>query len=145
MISTPIGPIPYSLEDLSPWCHLTGPDGMWEPISDEHEISDALDELGLSGLPLTRIAPEDEFDEMSDSEDISGWLDRCSIVDKLSLLCSIHPLDACKMTDEMACRRSRTDRVVNVSSGGHTHLVPQTDRWGNLTYRRGGLDSQRSE
>ena len=134
MISTPIGPIPYSLEDLSPWCHLTGPDGIWQPISDEHEISDALDELGLSQLPLTRITPEDELDEIPDSEDIRDWLDRCSIVDKLSVLCSIHPLDACKMTDEMACRRSRTDRVVNVSSGDSHILSPRlTDGGISLT------------
>ena len=85
MISTPIGPIPYSLEDLSPWCHITGPEGIWQPITDEHEISDALDELGLSQLPLTRITPEDEIDEIPDSEDIRDWLDRCSIVDKLSV------------------------------------------------------------
>ena len=71
MISTPIGPIPYSLEDLSPWCHITGPEGIWQPITDEHEISDALDELGLSQLPLTRITPEDEIDVRSRIQRIS--------------------------------------------------------------------------
>ena len=134
MISTPIGPIPFSLEDLSPWCHLTGPDGIWEPISDEKEINDALGEMGLSDLPLTRITPGDDVVDVPESEEIRGWLDRCSIVDKLALLCSIHPLDACKMTDEMSCRRSRTDRVVNVSSGGEHILSPRlTDGGISLT------------
>jgi len=81
MISTPIGPIPFSLEDLSPWCHLTGPDGIWDPIFDDHEVIEALDEFGLSETTLVRITPREEAEEHPEDAVVREWLDRCSVVD----------------------------------------------------------------
>jgi len=134
MISTPIGPIPFSLEDLSPWCHLTGPDGIWDPIFDDHEVIEALDEFGLSETTLVRITPREEAEEHPEDAVVREWLDRCSVVDKLALLCAINPSDGCKITDEMTSRKSRTDRVVNVSSGGKHILSPRlTDGGISLT------------
>ncbi|MCH1591948.1 MAG: tRNA guanosine(15) transglycosylase TgtA, partial [Candidatus Thalassarchaeaceae archaeon] len=134
MISTPIGPIPFSLEDLSPWCHLTGPDGIWDPIFDDQEIIDLLDEFGLSELPLIRTIPQEEVEAGPKSIEVREWLDRCSIVDKLALLCAINPSDGCKITDEMTSRRSRTDRAVNVHSSGKHILSPRlTDGGVSLT------------
>ena len=134
MISTPIGPIPFSLEDLSPWCHLTGPDGIWDPIFDDKEVIEALDEFGLSDIPLVRIIPREEAEEHPEAAGVREWLDRCSVVDKLALLCAISPSDGCKITDEMTSRRSRTDRVVNVNSGGKHILSPRlTDGGISLT------------
>ena len=125
MISTPIGPIPFSLEDLSPWCHLTGPDGIWDPIFDDQEVIDSLDEFGLSGLPLIRIMPREDVEVGPKSTEVREWLDRCSVVDKLALLCAVNPSDGCKITDEMTSRKSRTDRVVNVNSRGKHILSPR--------------------
>jgi 7-cyano-7-deazaguanine tRNA-ribosyltransferase len=134
MISTPIGPIPFSLEDLSPWCHLTGPDGIWDPIFDDLEVIEALEEFGLSETPLVRIIPREETEEHPEAAGVREWLDRCSIVDKLALLCAINPSDGCKITDEMTSRKSRTDRVVNVNSGGKHILSPRlTDGGISLT------------
>jgi archaeosine-15-forming tRNA-guanine transglycosylase len=134
MISTPIGLIPFSLEDLSPWCHLTGPDGIWDPIFDDKEVIEALDEFGLSDIPLVRIIPREEAEENPEAAGVREWLDRCSVVDKLALLCAISPSDGCKITDEMTSRRSRTDRVVNVNSGGKHILSPRlTDGGISLT------------
>ena len=134
MISTPIGPIPFSLEDLSPWCHLTGPDGIWDPIFDDLEVIEALEEFGLSETPLVRIIPREETEEHPEAVGVREWLDRCSIVDKLALLCAINPSDGCKITDEMTSRKSRTDRVVNVNSGGKHILSPRlTDGGISLT------------
>ena len=45
MIATPLGVIPFSLEDLSPWCHLVGPDDMWSGAYDAEEIRDALSDF----------------------------------------------------------------------------------------------------
>ena len=134
MISTPIGLVPFSLEDLSPWCHLTGPDGIWDPIFDDLEVIEALDEFGLSKTPLVRIIPQEEAEEHPEAAGVREWLDRCSVVDKLALLCAINPSDGCKITDEMTSRRSRTDRVVNVNSGGKHILSPRlTDGGISLT------------
>jgi len=134
MISTPIGPIPFSLEDLSPWCHLTGPDGIWDPIFDDQEVIESLGEFGISDVPLIRIIPREGTEEGPKSMEVRGWLDRCSVVDKLALLCAINPSDGCKITDEMTSRRSRTNRVVNVNSGGKHILSPRlTDGGVSLT------------
>ncbi len=134
MISTPIGPIPFSMEDVSPWCHLTGPDGIWDPIFDDEEVLEALEEFGLSEVPLIRAIPIEGEEDQTKAPEVREWLDRCSVVDKLALLCAINPSDGCKMTDGMTSRKSRTDRLVNVSSGGGHILSPRlTDGGISLT------------
>jgi len=134
MISTPIGPIPFSMEDVSPWCHLTGPDGIWDPIFDDEEVLEALEEFGLSEVPLIRAIPRGGEEDQTKATEVREWLDRCSVVDKLALLCAINPSDGCKMTDGMTSRKSRTDRLVNVSSGGGHILSPRlTDGGISLT------------
>ena len=134
MISTPIGPIPFSIEDVSPWCHLTGPDGIWDPIFDDEEVLEALEEFGICGVPLIRAIPIEGEEDQTKAPEVREWLDRCSVVDKLALLCAINPSDGCKMTDGMTSRKSRTDRLVNVSSGGEHILSPRlTDGGVSLT------------
>ena len=134
MISTPIGPIPVSIEDVSPWCHLTGPDGIWDPIFDDEEVLEALEEFGLSEVPLIRAIPIEGEEDQTKAPEVREWLDRCSVVDKLALLCAINPSDSCKMTDGMTSRKSRTDRLVNVNSGGNHILSPRlTDGGISLT------------
>ena len=52
----------------------------------------------------------------------------------MALLCAINPSDGCKMTDGMTSRKSRTDRLVNVNSGGEHILSPRlTDGGVSLT------------
>ena len=134
MISTPIGPIPFSIEDVSPWCHLTGPDEIWDPIFDDDEVLEALEEFGISGVPLIRAIPSEGEEDQARAPEVREWLDRCSVVDKLALLCAINPSDGCKMTDGMTSRKSRTDRLVNVSSEGNHILSPRlTDGGVSLT------------
>ena len=134
MVSTPIGPIPFSLEDVSPWCHLTGPEGIWDPIFDDQEILEVLEEFGISDVPLIRAIPREEVGEQTKAAEVREWLDRCSVVDKLALLCAINPSDGCKMTEGMTSRKSRTDRLVNVNSGGRHILSPRlTDGGVSLT------------
>ena len=77
LISTPIGPIPFSLEDVSPWCHLNGPEAIWHAVPDDEEITDSIDELGLSGIPVTRYSPEELYDNDPDKGSIiREWMDR---------------------------------------------------------------------
>ena len=135
LVSTPIGPIPFTLEDVSPWCHLTGPNDMWLGIYDDDEIGESLGDLGLGDLPVTRATPSPPPETLPDQTGaVRKWLDRCSIVDKLALLCAVNPLEACKMTEGMSARRSRTDRMVNVHSDGAHILSPRlTDGGISLT------------
>ncbi len=135
MIATPLGVIPFSLEDLSPWCHLVGPDDMWSGAYDDEEIRDALSDFGLAGTPLTRISPcEGDWIDGEKLSQIQEWVDRCSIVDKLAVLCSVHPLQSCNITNRLGVRRSRTNRVINVLSEDEHVLSPRlTDGGISLT------------
>ena len=128
LISTPIGLIPFTLEDVSPWCHIQCPDELWNLVLDEAEIDTWLEDLGVADLPLDihvcQPVPEDEAGG-ENRRKIRDWIDRCTIVDKLSLLCGISPSEVCKLSDEMTSRRSRTDRMVNVNFAGIHCLSPR--------------------
>ena len=131
LISTPIGLIPYSMEDVSPWCHIDCADEVWDLPLDEDEIIQELYELDLSDLPFIRISPGPSPDErIEGSKIIRDWLDRCSIVDKLSVLNGITPSLGCKVTSEMTSRRSKTNRMVNVYSGGIHTISPRLNDGG---------------
>ena len=128
LISTPIGLIPFTLEDVSPWCHIQCPDDQWSLVLDEAEIDTWLEDLGVADLPIDlHVCQPDPEDEAGggNRRKIRDWIDRCTIVDKLSLLCGISPSEVCKLSDEMTSRRSRTDRMVNVSFAGVHCLSPR--------------------
>jgi archaeosine-15-forming tRNA-guanine transglycosylase len=59
------------------------------------------------------------------TSEIRNWLDRCTIVDKLSVLNGISPIDGCKITEGMVSRRSRTDRMINVHSNDEHIISPR--------------------
>tara|TARA_Y100001970_G_scaffold292679_1_gene435178 strand:- start:6725 stop:8890 length:2166 start_codon:yes stop_codon:yes gene_type:complete len=117
LIATPIGLVPFSLEDVSPWCHIDCSDSLWENTLDEYELNIWLDDLGIENTPIEIFYPSIEFDldlDKNSTKLIRSWLDRCSIVDKLSLFCAISPSKSCNLTSNMSSRKSRTDRMVNV-------------------------------
>lgn len=126
LLSTPIGLLPYSLEDVSPWCHIDCSDEVWSEFSDVDDIIDDLVELGLDGLPVERLIPDQIPDSYpAQTIEIRNWLDRCTIVDKLSVLNGISPHDGCKITEGMFSRRSRTDRMINVHSNDEHIISPR--------------------
>tara|TARA_Y100000768_G_scaffold147007_1_gene109694 strand:+ start:3754 stop:5769 length:2016 start_codon:yes stop_codon:yes gene_type:complete len=131
LISTPIGLIPYSLEDVSPWSHIDGSDDIWDSPLDENEIFDELIELELSHIPFIRITPglisETENRKI---EEIYDWIDRCSIVDKLSVLNGLSPSLGCKLTIGMNTRKSKTRRMVNVYSDDLHIISPRLNDGG---------------
>ena len=127
-VNTPLGIIPYSLEDLSPWCRIEGSDDsvLIDPNSTESYIR--LDHLGLDETPL-------EYRTASDSEaimenEIRSWLDRCSTVDRLAVLCGVKPSDGCRITDGMSVRHSKTGRPVNVLSDDRHLFSPRLNDGG---------------
>ena len=131
LISTPIGLIPYSMEDVSPWCHIDGSDEIWDLPLDEEEIIEELVELDLSDLPYIRISPGPVPEEkIEGSEIIRNWIDQCSIVDKLSVLNGLSPAYGCKITSSMTSRRSKTDRMVNVYSDDVHVISPRLNDGG---------------
>ena len=68
--------------------------------------------MGLDKTPLEYRMASDS-DVMMKNE-IREWLDRCSTVDRLAVLCGVKPSDGCKITSGMNVRRSKTGRPVNI-------------------------------
>jgi len=124
MLATPLGPIPFTLEDVSPWCHLDCPDDVWLDSYEEGEIAEGLAELGLAEFPLVR-AEQCPMPEEKQVSDVRDWLDRCAVVDKLTVLCGVSPSHGCSLTEGMSSRRSRTDRMVNVLLENEHILSPR--------------------
>ncbi len=126
LVSTPLGPVPYSFEDVSPLCHLDGPEIIWMDQTEPSIAPEEISYLGLEGLPVDILESPMSLDESSkDIEEVRSWLDRCSVVDKLSVFCGIHPLQLCQVSRSMESRRSNTDRMVNVSFNGEHVLSPR--------------------
>ena len=74
-------------------------------ILDEDEIDAWLEDLGVEDLPLDIHVCQPDPEEEAGGKNraiIRDWIDRCTIVDKLSLFCGISPSDACKLTANMS-------------------------------------------
>ena len=114
MIDSPIGLVPYSLEDLSPWCRVEG-SNIHRIHTKDIDYSIDLKSMGLGGIPVLTLTPEDP--EYEQDKPILEWIERCSFVDKLSVLCGVSPAIGCEITDGIRVRRSNTNRPVNVFNG----------------------------
>ena len=114
MIDSPIGLVPYSLEDLSPWCRVEG-SNIHRIHTKDIDYSVDLKSMGLGGIPVLTLTPEDP--EYEQDKPILEWIERCSFVDKLSVLCGVSPAIGCEITDGIRVRRSNTNRPVNVFNG----------------------------
>lgn len=135
VVSTPIGVIPFSFEDVSPFCHIDGPEAIWLDPTDEEQLAEDLETLGLNDLPNLIVSPGDAPENPPpENAEVRSWIDRCSVVDKLSVFCATKPGNLCEMTDGMSARKSKTDRMINVSSNGEHILSPRlTDGGISLT------------
>ncbi len=125
LVATPLGPIPYSFEDVSPFCHLDGPDSIWSVEFDQSNSYGDVSYLGLEEIPIKTSSPKVLEESSEEISKIRTWLDRCSIVDKLSVFCAVHPKKLCEVSEIMEARRSNTDRMVNVSFNGRHVLSPR--------------------
>ena len=114
MIDSLIGLVPYSLEDLSPWCRVEG-SNIHRIHTKDIDYSIDLKSMGLGGIPVLTLTPEDP--EYEQDKPILEWIERCSFVDKLSVLCGVSPAIGCEITDGIRVRRSNTNRPVNVFNG----------------------------
>ena len=63
-IQTPIGIIPWGLEDLNPWAHIEGPDWTWKSAPDLLVIQQELEEFGITNRKILTI-------DISDTEELA--------------------------------------------------------------------------
>ena len=130
-IQTPIGIIPWNLEDLNPWAHVEGPDWLWNSKPDFVKVQNELEIFGIHDRKLIPI-------DISDTEDLHNRVfellgieptDRepdhkkeNQIVDKLCVLCNVKQTDAISIIEGSTFVMSRTGRIRNVINSEGEHL-----------------------
>ena len=130
-IQTPIGLIPYSLEDLNPWAHVEGPEWLWKRKPDISSIQRELSKLGIedSRIFTFDISDTDElhsrvFEKLSIEPSESNkqqTLER-QISDKLTLLYNLDPQIADRVCKNAEFVMSTTGRIRNMIDSNGTHL-----------------------
>ena len=130
-VQTPLGLVPWGLEDLNPWAHIEGPDWLWKR---KPNFASIQRELGQFGIHDRRIIPID----ISDTEDLHNRVFelleiepqnsdsvtrmQAQIVDKLCVLCNVKLDDAIELCRDATFVMSRTDRIRNMIDADGIHL-----------------------
>jgi len=142
-IETPLGLLPYSLEDVSPWTHLMGPRSIWDSLSDNDRDFDL--EAMMEGVEQTvRISVEDgKQANLEQIESVFGVgeedevekvdLDRKMIEDKVRYFLDVESTFTNQLLDKSTFVYSKTHRVRNVLSSDGTHLFSPRMRDGGLS------------
>ena len=162
MINTPLGIIPYSLEDLNPFCHVEGPDWIWKNRLNIASIRTQLDEFNLGSrviIPIdlnkdslsdiifskfsehnltTETDTSDDFFKIDspDEFDLSiKQLNRWKVASKLSVLLNMNHEISNEIAKSVEFVINRHGRIKNVlsSSGSHLFSFRLTDGGISLT------------
>jgi 7-cyano-7-deazaguanine tRNA-ribosyltransferase len=146
MILTPIGLMPYSLEDVNPFTHVVGPEWIWRTRPDLSLIRDDLDRfsmgdrriitLDLKGDQLVDRAFSKLIDlgvidqscletaiDSIDFENSQLQLRRRKAADKFALFFNIQSELSHEMTSKSKFVINRQGRIKNVLSGSDKHLA----------------------
>ncbi len=150
MINTPIGLVPYSLEDLNPFCHIEGPDWLWKNKLDMAKIAQELDNFGLAGKAIIPVDLRKDnfetlvfekintFESSVKAELVDGQikildeelfkqgqlkLNRLKSADKFSVLFNMNHEVAQEMSQSMQFVVNKYGRIKNVLSSSGQHLA----------------------
>lgn len=163
MIHTPIGLLPYSLEDLNPFTHIDGPKWLWrrKPLTlqvrqelkhygmDNRQII-MLDMLGdgIQARAIHALAENGVLDgisesdtQLSDSKDRSFSLlslRRRHVADKIALLMNLNHKWISTLLEESSFVVNRLGRVKNVLLSDGTHIVSPRLTDGGLSLTNDG-------
>jgi len=130
-IQTPIGIIPWNLEDLNPWAHVEGPDWLWNSKPDFVKVQNELESFGIHDRKLIPIDISDTEDlhnrvfellEIEPTEREPDHKKENQIVDKLCVLCNVKQTDAISICEGSTFVMSRTGRIRNVINSEGEHL-----------------------
>ncbi|MBT4059077.1 MAG: tRNA guanosine(15) transglycosylase TgtA [Euryarchaeota archaeon] len=162
VIYTPIGLIPFQLEDLNPFAHILGPDGLWDAILpdfiDEAEIEEYVSMLTeqlfdnyMEKILLHNLDFEDELllerlEELIGEPkpagegrrgDVKSHHQRFAICDKISLFTGLDYEVTHSIANDLTFIMSRTRRVNNVLLND-VHLFSQRLTDGGLSLTTDG-------
>jgi 7-cyano-7-deazaguanine tRNA-ribosyltransferase len=141
-IETPLGLLPYTMEDVSPWAHLTGPASIWDGMEEADiefdlgalgEFSDVL-QLSLGEDKKVNLAAiEAAFGEGASNEISRTELDREMIEDKVCYFLDVEREEAETLLHDCTFVYSKTHRVRNVVASDGVHILSPRMRDGGLS------------
>ena len=142
-IETPLGLLPYTLEDVSPWAHLMGTSSNWKDLSVEDRAFDLealigevdhVVELSFENNKQANLdLIESAFGEGLDEEISKAELDREMIEDKVCYFLDVTRELAEQILADCTFVYSRTHRVRNVHASDGQHLFSPRLRDGGLS------------
>ena len=142
-IQTPLGLIPWNLEDLNPWAHIEGPSWLWSGEPDLPRIRTELDRFSITDskiLCLDMSQPEGlhqrAFDllEIEPTEKKTDEKKQAQIVDKLCVLNNVNQKDAIAIVEGAEFTMSRTGRIRNVTTTEGNHLFSPRLAEGGISF-----------
>lgn len=165
MIQTPIGLLPYSLEDLNPFTHIDGPQWLWRrrpnPLKVREELKhygmgerrvilvDLLGD-GIQSRALDALFEAGVLDSVSDSDvrlqsldkeqrdEAKLRLQRRHVADKMVLLLNLKREVVNTMLKDSTFVVNRLGRVKNAMLSNGTHIVSPRLTDGGLSITNGG-------
>ena len=142
-IETPLGLLPYGLEDVSPWTHLMGPKSIWKSLSDEDLRFDLEAMIGdvekivqiqfEDGKQKNLESIESVFGIGVDEEVAKAEIDRRMIADKVRYFLDVDVHFSRELLSDSSFIYSKTHRVRNVLSSDGQHLLSPRMRDGGLS------------
>ena len=142
-IETPLGLLPYTMEDVSPWAHLMGPSSIWEGMAPDDRdfdlqalMGDAKQVVEISfenNKESNLEAIESLFGPGSGEEVSRAAMDRKMVEDKVCYFLDINRELSKQLLDGSSFVYSKTKRVRNVHSEDGKHLFSPRLRDGGLS------------
>lgn len=150
LILTPVGLVPYSLEDLNPFAHIDGPDWLWRRRPNLQWVRRELERLGLGERKIITVDMQDDgiqarcmaalheagvVDAVDDTEASSSPLDkegreeakltiyRRLVADKLAVLMNVDLVEARILLSDATFVVNRQGRVKNAKTGSGAHIA----------------------
>ena len=167
MIQTPIGLLPYSLEDLNPFTHMDGPQWLWRrrpnPLSIREELEHygmgerriiivdllgdgiqsraitALEQAGVLQAEGQGIAHTEPL-EKEQRDEAKVRLQRRHVADKMVLLLNMKTEDVEHLLKDCTFVVNRLGRVKNAIIANDTHIVSPRLTDGGLSLTDGGAE-----
>ena len=130
-VQTPLGILPFGLEDLNPWAHIEGPNWLEKTKPDFGLVQEELGLLGITGRKLIPIDISNTDDihnrvfeilSIEPQEKSSEIRKRTQIIDKLCVLYNLSYQDATEICKDSSFVMSRTGRIRNVIDSYGNHL-----------------------
>ena len=130
-VQTPLGLVPWGLEDLNPWAHIEGPEWLWKRKPDYAWMQRELRRLGVNDRKIFTVDISDTEElhnrvfeqlEIEPTERTPDLKKQGQIIDKLCVLYNLELQDAIQLCENSTFVMSRTNRIRNLIDSEGLHL-----------------------